>query len=53
MDRHEKEIDNRNRKREAIIKILDGENWHEVEILLEQARSHVEFYAKVKLKKSL
>ena len=47
----QKELDNRNKKRQAIIDILDGENWHEVETLLEQARSHVEFYAKVKLRK--
>ena len=33
---NQKQIDKRNRKRDAIIKILDGETWFEVETLLEQ-----------------
>ncbi len=47
---NQKRIDNRNKKRKAIINILDGETWDEVETLLEQAADHVRFYAKVKLK---
>lgn len=49
---NQRQIDNRNKKRDAIIQILNGETWDEVETLLEQSKDHVKFYAKVKLKKN-
>jgi len=41
----EKRRVNRNSKRDAIIKILEGENIGEIDILLEQVKSHIKWYA--------
>ena len=49
--KQQKIIDNRNKKRDAIVNILNEENMDEVDTLLKQARDEVKFYTIVKLKK--